>query len=338
MTLSNIVAQSIRSTNRSWRVITLLYICILLLAAAVAFGFHSALSSGFGDSMLPERLLEGFDSNVFNDFMRANEGFLAPFLAQATWLTIFWLVLNTLLGGGIVAALKRGFSTSFGEFFSDCGTYLTRFFLLTLLSAFLFLVIGVVWVMIVGVLYSAMTAGSLTEVPNVTVAYIAAVVFLVPMIIIMMIIDYARVRIVVEDASSVFSAAWHSTKFVFRNFLVTVGWQLLMLLVLLLLAVLYWLLAEEFSMGTGFGIFLAFLLQQISVASRIWARLVNIGGQVQLYESRNAAEVSIGAVGFVPPVASPLPPMPSVSDIKAGSKKRTAKRRAVKKSTGKRKR
>lgn len=338
MTLSNIIAQSIRASNRSWRAITVLYVSILLLAAAVAFGFHSALSGGFGDSMLPERLMEGFDSNVYNDFMRANEGFLVPFLTQITWVAIFWLVLNTLLGGGIVAALKRGSSTSFGEFFSDCGTYLVRFFLLALLSFLLFLILGSVWVMIVGVLYSAMTAGSLTEVPNVIGAVIAAVVFLIPMIVIMMVIDYTRVRIVVEDASSVFSAAWQSTKFVFRNFFATFGWQMLMFLVLLFFAVVYWLIAEKFSMETGFGIFLLFLLQQISVASRIWARLVTIGGQVQLHESRSIAEVSIGSVGFVPPVASPLPPMPSVPDKKTGPKRKATSRRAAKKSTRKRKR
>lgn len=338
MTLSDIVAQSVRASNRSWRVITLLYVSILLLAAAVAFGFHSALSGGFGDSMLPERLMEGFDSNVYNDFMRANERFLAPFLAQITWLAIFWLVLNTLLGGGIVAALRRGSSTSFGEFFSDCGTYLVRFFLLALLSALIFLILGSVWAMIVGVLYSAMTAGSLTEVPNVIGAFIAAAVFLIPMIIIMMVIDYARVRIVVEDASSVFSAAWYSTKFVFRNFFVTFGWQLLMLLALLFLAAVYWLIAEEFSTETGFGIFLLFLLQQISVASRIWARLVTVGGQIQLYESRAVAEVSMGPMGFVAPAASPLAPMPSVPEKKAGSKRKATSRRGAKKSTRKRKR
>jgi len=335
MTLSDIVSRSMTSTNRSWRVIIILYVSTLLLAAALAFGFFHALSVGFGGSMIPDRMLEGFDSNVFNDFMRANVGFLAPYLTQITWLTIFWLVLNTLLGGGIVAALKRGSSNSFAEFFSDCGTYLVRFLLLLLLSAIIFLIIGTVWAMIVGVLYSAMTAGSLTEVPNVIGALVAAAVFLIPVIIIMMIIDYARVQIVVEDTPSVLSATWRSTKFVFRNFFVTFGWQLLMLLLLLGLAVLYWLIAEGFPMETGFGIFLAFVLQQISVASRIWARLVAIGGQVQLYESRNAVEIQVATVGFVPPVASPLPPMPSAAVRKGVSKKRAPSRRIVKR--GKRK-
>ena len=327
MTLSDIVSRSMTSTNRSWRVIIILYVSTLLLAAALAFGFFHALSVGFGGSMIPDRMLEGFDSNVFNDFMRANVGFLAPYLTQITWLTIFWLVLNTLFGGGIVAALKRGSSNSFAEFFSDCGTYLVRFLLLLLLSAIIFLIIGTVWAMIVGVLYSAMTAGSLTEVPNVIGALVAAAVFLIPVIIIMMIIDYARVQIVVEDTPSVLSATWRSTKFVFRNFF--------MLLLLLGLAVLYWLIAEGFPMETGFGIFLAFVLQQISVASRIWARLVAIGGQVQLYESRNAVEIQVATVGFVPPVASPLPPMPSAAVRKGVSKKRAPSRRIVKR--GKRK-
>lgn len=335
MTISDMIVRGISSANRTWRVIVILYGSILLLAAVAAFGFYSSLSSGMGDSMLPERVLEGFDSTVFNDFMRANKGFLGPFLVQGFWLTIFWMILNTLFGGGILAALKRGSSSSLAEFFSDCGTYLGRFFLLLLISIFLLGIFGSVWMMIVGVLYSAMTAGSITEVPNVIGFFVAGVVFLIPMIIIMMIMDYARIRIVVEETQSVLAAAWQSTKFVFINFFAAFGWQLLMLLVLLFLTVLYWLISEELPMETGLGIFLVFLIQQISVASRIWARLVTVSGQIQLHESRTAGKISISTVGFVPPVASPLPPAPLVPLEKAAAKKRAVSRRSVKK--GKRK-
>lgn len=330
MTLSDIIVRSVTAANRSWRVIVILYGSIFLFAAAAALGFQSALSSGFGDSMLPEGMLNGFDSTVYNDFMRANKGFLGPFISQAMWLTVLWMILHAFFGGGILAALKRGSWSSVAEFFSDCGTYLGRFILLLLISAFLLLILGTVWMMIVGVLYSAMTAGSITEVPNVIGFFLAAVVFLVPMMIIMMIVDYARVRIVVEETQSVLAATWQSTKFVFVNFFAVFGWQLSMMLLLVLLSALYWQLSEGLPMATGLGIFFAFVVQQVSVASRIWARLVTISGQIQLHESRSAGVVSTGAVGFVPPAALPLPPAPFVAEKITGPKKRTAPRKRVK--------
>lgn len=335
MTFSDIVSRSISSANRSWRAIIVVYVSTLLLAAVAAFGVQSALFSGFKDSMLPETLLEGFNTTVFDDLARAQEGFLGPVLAQLPWLLIFWLVLNTLLGGGMVAALKRGSSDSFAEFFSDCGAYLGRMFLLLLVSAFLLLIFGTVWMMVVGVLYAAMTSGSITEIPNVVGAIVAATVFLLPMILIMMVIDYTRVQIVVDDSASVLSAAWQSTKFAFRHFFSTFGWQLLMLLMLLALAALYWLISDTFSMETGWGIFLVFLLQQISVASRIWGRLVMVGGQIQLNESQGVSVTMTGTLGFVPPVAAPLPPVPTVPVKAVVSKKRTVARRGTK--SGKRK-
>ncbi len=336
MTLSDILSRSFVSANHSWRAMIVLYVSTLLLASVLAFGLQSALLVGFGSSLLPERLLEGFDSDIFNDLTRAHEGFLDPIISQLPWILVFWLVLNSLFGGGIVAALKRGSSDSFAQFFSDCGTYLGRFFLLLLISALLFLIIGSVWMMIVGVLYAAMTAGSITEVPNVVGAVVAAVVFLIPVILIMTIIDYARVRIVADDISSVLSALWEATKFVFRNFFTALSWQLLMLSFLLVLAVLYWFISDVFPMETGFGIFLAFLLQQVSVASRIWARLAMISGQIQLIESRGISAPIAITVGFVPPPATPLPPVP-IAPVKASvARKKASARRGARKGKGKR--
>jgi len=335
MTLSDIFSRSVANANRSWHAIIILYAGTLLLAAVLAFGFQSALFSGFKDSVLPERLLEGFDSDVFNDLTRANKGFLDPIISQLPWLLIFWLVLNSLLGGGIVAALKRGSCNSFSEFFSDCGTYLGRFLLLLLISAFILLIFGLVWMMIVGVLYAAMTAGSITEVPNVIGGIVAGAVFALPMILIMMIMDYARVRIVADDSPSVLSSTWQSTKFVFRNFFAAFGWQFLMLLLLLALAALYWVISDGFPMETGFGIFLVFLLQQVSVASRIWARLVMISGQVQLDESRAVPVSMAGTFGYIPPVVAPLPPVPTEPVKRTTSRKRSTRRRATKRGKGK---
>lgn len=333
MTLSNILLRGITSTNRSWRVIIVLFVSILLLAAALAFGFHSALKEGFGDSMMPQRLLESFDSNVFNDFMREHPGFLQPFGAQVVWLAIFWLVLNTLLGGGIIAALQRGSSESFAEFFSDCGKYLGRFFLLFLFAAVVFTIISTVWLMMVGIVYASLTMGSTTEVAGVVWFFIAAGVFLLPLFLLMIVFDYTRVWIVVEDSSSILSAFWQSTKFVFRHFLTTFGWQLLMILGLLILGLLYWLLADSLAMATGLSIFVAFLLQQISVGSRIWARLVMIGGQIQVFELHDVQEASAASVGFVAQAATPLPPVPAVPVKKARSRTgRTVERRGGKRS------
>ena len=135
MTLSQITLESAASAAKSWKMIILLFVVNFLIALLIAYGFRSELLAGFGSSLLPERMMEGFDATVYNDFLRTNPNLMTPFWGQLFWLIVISFALNTLFGGGIVKGLQRGAERfSVAEFIADCGTYVLRLLLLVLLG------------------------------------------------------------------------------------------------------------------------------------------------------------------------------------------------------------
>jgi len=329
MTLSQITLESAVSAAKSWKMIILLFVVNFLIALLVAYGFRSELLAGFGSSLLPERLMEGFDATVYNDFLRNNPSLMTPFWGQLFWLIVFSFALNTLFGGGIVKGLQRGAARfSVAEFVADCGTYVLRLLLLLVVAGVGLTIIGFIWFFIVGVLYGILSGGAITEVPYVTSFLISAVLFVVPMVMLLMIVDYTKVTMILDDERSPFRALGTGAKFVMRNFFATTAWQWFMIFVAIVLILLYWLIEGNLAMATGFGIFVVFLLQQVSVGGRIWVRLATIDGQMRLFESRNQ-EQPLGSAGFVAPKPEPLPPVPSVPVKKSPSRKPVPRRKTT---------
>ena len=329
MTLSQITLESAATAAKSWKMIILLFVVNFLIAVLVAYGFRSELLAGFGNSLLPERLMGGFDATVYNDFLRNNPSLMTPFWGQLFWLFVFSFALNTLFGGGIVKGLQRGAERfSVAEFIADCGTYVLRLLLLLVVAGVGLAIVGLIWFLIVGVVYGALSSGATTEVPYVSSFLISAVLFLVPMVTLLMIVDYTKVAMILDDERSPFRALGAGAKFVMKNFLATTAWQWFMILIAVVLVLLYWLIEGNLAMATGFGIFIVFLLQQASIGGRIWVRLATIGGQMRLFESRSQ-EQPVGSAGFVAPVPEPLPPVPSVPVKKTPSRRPAPRRKST---------
>ena len=329
MTLSQITLESAASAAKSWKMIILLFVVNFLIALLIAYGFRSELLAGFGSSLLPERMMEGFDATVYNDFLRTNPNLMTPFWGQLFWLIVISFALNTLFGGGIVKGLQRGAERfSVAEFIADCGTYVLRLLLLVVVAGVGLAIIGLVWFFIVNIVYGILSGGAATEVPYVTSFLISAVLFLVPMVTLLMIVDYTKVSMVLDDERSPFRALGTGARFVLKNFLATTAWQWFMIFVAIVLILLYWLIEGNLAMATGFGVFVVFLLQQASVGGRIWVRLATIDGQMRLFESRNQEQPVVSA-GFVAPVAESLPPVPSVPVKKTPSRRPAPRRKAT---------
>lgn len=337
MTLSQIASESSATAAKSWKMILLFFAADFLLAVVISLGFHSQLAAGFGSSMLPERLMQGFDATVYDDLLRTSSHLLTPFWTQLFWLVLFSFVLNTLFAGGIIRGLSRGpGSFSLADFFTDCGSSFLRLLVLLVASGVAVLLIGVVWFFVCGILYSFLTAGAIAEPSYVWAFVIAAIVFIVPMVTLLMMIDYAKVAVVLEDERSVLRALQTGSIFVLKNFFSATLWQWIMIVAALLLIVLYWLIEGNLAMATGSGIFVVFLLQQVSVGGRIWVKLTTISGQILLFGRKEAAPVV--AASFVPPVAEPLPPVPSEITTRSAPRRTSARKTPRRTNARKRKR
>ena len=338
----------VRSTNRSFLMIVLLYAINFLIAAILAWGFHSVLARTIGDSMSLEHLVKDFDYTVYSDFMFKYGGRITALLSQISWLIFFYLLLNTLLGGGTIAVLKNSDEPfSLRAFFENCGIFFFRFFRLFLIFGALLFLVGFITFAAFGFIYSALTAGAVSEVGPFSLAIVLFFLFLFVVMLVVVMADYAKVATVVNDARSMFRTAWQAIKFVFRHFLSTVGFQLSIVFFLLVAIAVYLLLEDNIAMATPFAILVMFLIQQVSVGFKVWTRVLTFAGELEIVGEfgmdKEVPESSLPEVPVVP-VPAPTPtvthaaPVPPVAPAVATRKRRVTRRPTAKKAPTRRKR
>ena len=101
------------------------------------------------------------------------------------------------------------------------------------------------------------------------------------------IFDYAKVRAVVEDRRSMIGALTASARFIRRNFSAVAALYLTNGLIFVTVLVIYALVAP--GMGrTALGVWLGFVVSQLYLLARLWARLVFSASEVALFQGRLA--------------------------------------------------
>jgi hypothetical protein len=286
MTILRAFSTAIKRAMREMRMSLLLYVLNLLAAAGLAIAFRSVVSTGLDSSMSISELLGNLDFNVWQDFMVKHGHELSGVFNQIVWLALLYMLVNTFLAGGILSLLRaKETKFSLASFFSGCGTYFFRFFRLFVIFGILLVLIALILMALLGIVYSVVAGGALSEVTVFVWWIILAAVFLFVMMIVIMVDDYAKVIVVTSDVRSMLKTAWRSAGFVFRHFLGTVGLQLLMLVVPVVLFAIYVWLDLSIGMASVGTILLMFVLQQLFIFLRVWTRVFFFSGELGLYEA-----------------------------------------------------
>ena len=324
----------VRSTNKSYRLIALIYAINFLIAGILAWGFHSVLARTLGDSMSLERLVKDFDYTVFNDFMFKYGGRITALFSQLSWLIVFYLLFNTLLGGGTIAVLKNGHEEfSLRSFFENCGTFFFRFFRLLLIFGAILLVVGFIASAALGMIYGIFVSGAVSEVWPFASAIILFLLFLFIVMLVVMMADYAKVLTVINDMSSMLKCSWQAIKFVFRHFLSTVVLQLSIIVSILVAVIVYLALEYQIGMATPFAILAMFIIQQVSVGLKVWTRILTFAGDLELFKTFEPKRVE--SIPVPTPTAALPAPMPALVQPAAAIRveKPTRKKPAARRST-----
>ena len=87
------------------KLMILIYCINLILALVVMLPFRSSVAAGFGQSMLSDALLNGFDFTSFSEFMRQSAAKVTGFFSQVKWMVALYLFLNILFAGGILISV-----------------------------------------------------------------------------------------------------------------------------------------------------------------------------------------------------------------------------------------
>ncbi len=276
--------------SQAWRyrkIILIVYVLTLTLAALVAIPFKGLLESKAGHSLIVKDLVKGFDYTFLNDFLQNyGEGFL-PILDQSILVAGLYFVFMVFLMGGIVKVLVDApviFDRSL--FWGAAGQYFWRMIRLT----FYFLIIHALVLGVFVFLFLQITKGMSPAKLDSEVVFMDTINTLGPIYFLVgafffMWQDYAKLFMVRNDNNLIFKPMLASLRFVINNFRKTYGLFLLNLLFLIILIYINYLLSKLFDIQSLSTIVWTFALSQMFIICRLFLKLARLGSEGWISES-----------------------------------------------------
>jgi hypothetical protein len=296
------------------------WLSTLLLALGPAVVVHSQIEAHLGASLMADTATSGVNFDWWNEFLAqasgvgqtfvpavlgfaavldnldrlADQRALPPVLAG---LVAAQLLLSLFLAGGLLDRLARDRAVGAAAFFSACGVWTGRFMRMALLVGPVY-----VWLFLhvhhwlLGDAWERFTHDVTVERQAFALRLALYAVFTAMVCAVNVVVDYAKVRAVVEDRRSMIGALVAGWRFVVRHPAKTLGLYLLNLGLAALVAAVYFLLAPGASAPL-----LAFAIGQMYIVLRVIVRLQFMASQTALFQ---------GALAHAGYVARPVPRWP----------------------------
>jgi hypothetical protein len=254
-------------------------------------------ATGLGQSFTPRVI--GFAA-VLDNLSRAFDN--EPNVPAVAALCAGYLVIWLFLVGGIIDRLARNRQVRTQAFFAACGSFFVRFLRLGVVAAAGY---GVLLLFVHGWLFDGVyrfaTRNMTAEREAFAVRLALYVLFGALVVTWSLMIDYAKVRAVVEDRRSMLGAMMAGSRFALKHPLKTGLLWTLNALGLVALWAMYAIVVPG-AAGSGSTVWIGFAIGQLYVLLRLFLKLVNYASQAALVQSMLAHSAY---------VAAPLAPWPA---------------------------
>jgi hypothetical protein len=300
----------VRRVNSAPMVVIGMFGVTLLVALPLSVVLRGTIETHLGRSLSADTASAGTDYGWWQEFSAQATGLAATFVpsivgfgavldnlsgvadnqplaATVAGVTCAWLLIWSFLSGGVIDRFARRRPTRTAGFFAACGTHFWRFARLGLLAWLLYYVLfAIVHVWIFEGLYPWLTRDLTAERSAFLIRAACYTIFLAPLVFANVVLDYARIRIVVEDRRSALGAFAAGARFV-RRHRGAFGLYLLNTLVAVALMALYALLAPG-APGSGVRMWLTLALGQLYIFGRHYAKLLFYASETAYFQSELA--------------------------------------------------
>ena len=301
-------AEGFATVMRAPRILLGVYLATLLVAVPPALIVRSSLKAHLGASLMGETVARGVDVDWWDEFASGATGLAATFRPQvigsaapldnlsalldavrrspaialvAASYGMVWLF----LWGGVLDRYVRCRATPARAFFRACSAFFFRFLRLAVIGGIAYLVLFIVvhdWLF--GRVYEQLTRNVATEhaVFFWRVGLYAALGL--PLVFCNVLLDYAKIRTVVEDRFSVIGALGAAFRFVRHHLLAVSALYLLNGILFITVLAGYWLIAPSVRV-TGLGMLRVLVVGQAYIFARLIVRLTFAASQTRLFQS-----------------------------------------------------
>ncbi len=283
----------------------------LLLALPLALTMRGMLQAHFGASLDASQAADGVNYNAWQEFLAQTTGLGTTFtpsilgfatvldnvssvldgetqVAPVTTALAFYLVGWTLLSGGIIDRYARQRPTGLHGFSAAAGVYFLRFLRLALLAGLAYWwLFAYVHPWLFDTLYARWTRGMNVERTAFLVRLGLYLLLGALLVLVNVIVDYAKIRLVVEDRRSVIGAGTGAIRFLQTHPRDVFGLYALNALVFFVLLA-FWLLVAPGAGGAGLSMWLGLFVSQVYIIARLGLKLQFIASQTALYQAHLA--------------------------------------------------
>jgi hypothetical protein len=311
MPILTAIHAGLRRVSANPQLIIFLWLLNFLLALPMMLILSDQIESSIGASLIHEKLRAGFDIDWYEEFAFSANGLgktfspsvigVGPFLNNVeAWLdgsllaghlgvislgiayAIIWMFV---LGGILDHLAQRRENLTMANFFSASGRYFLRFWVLSIFSISLYLL---VFTFVAPLLFSSIANAARNVTVERTVFFLVAGAYAIIgflLIFVNMAFDYAKISTVLRNHRNMLDAALEGFRCIFSNPRKTFGLYLILGLTLLLFLGIYGLIAPGAEQANIFTVATAFLIGQGFLVVKLMTRLTFFGGQMALYEA-----------------------------------------------------
>ena len=273
----------IKDVYKNKKLVFIFFAVQFVFAYVLTKPFSELLSTAFSKSTAGDAVLNQFDLIYFYTMFR-ELGQGVSFFGLLLPAIIMYILITVFLTAGVYWLFYSKSEFSFTEFFAKCGTYFSRFFKLFGVS-FLFYFTAFLIYILLGSIFSNFTQNTVTEVLPVILTFTKIVILIIIFAVIMMIFDYAKIELITENSTGIFSAVFMAFKFFMMNIFKTFGIYFLYILTAIIIFAAFNLLNGYNSTDTSFTILLYFVLAQLFILARQFLRLALYGSLIVYYQN-----------------------------------------------------
>ena len=278
-------------TLKVWKGILLAWLVMLVLVSFITIPLRGGLRSGFGNSMITEKLAEGFDLEAYMDLGPTLKTLISSVSSGFLFIFLIGFVANAFITGGLFGSLRRnctGFSSAefFGNGARNFWSFIKISVIITLIVIFLsFFIIGIPFLII-------STSETISEKGAFMTGISAILVFLILLPLLLIVADYARAKKASDESYSWSRSLGFGFSLTFRNFWSSYLMMLLLILCQVIPALLIIAILPGWEPLKGGGVFLLLIVSQLILYARLLLKTWRYGSFTALMEETNVQNIN----------------------------------------------
>jgi hypothetical protein len=280
---------------KAWKGILIFWFISLSLAAIIALPMKSAMKTGFGQSTITGKLMNGIDIEALSDLGTVYNSLVHYFTSGLLLLLLLWLLINAFITGGLFNSLKSNeerFST--GEFFKASARNFLPFLGITLIISTILIFLALVLVVLP--FRGIVSPKNPNESVPWLIMYISVLFFILISQIFVLVADYARAWQVKNEKPACFRSLGFGFSRSFRRFLSSFPMMLIIWIIQALFVFLVLKVIGNWKPVSGIGIIGLFLLSQFLFYMRLFLKVWRYGSVTSLKELNDPSTASEATV------------------------------------------